>query len=202
MKSMAQQPVRRMASQRAQRAGRAGRGFTLVELILVLVLLSLIFGMAAPSLRGFGRGSRMRNAAETLAATARWARSQAIIQGTAYRLEINGSGQPYTVSRQDGQNFATVVPPRGQPKELSDGMTIQLLSAEGENFQSYFAAGISGQSAAQGSGGSTQAIYFLPTGRTDPAMIRLSGTDGTKVDVVCPTAAENYHVIMSRENAQ
>lgn len=202
MTAVAGQARRNITAGCSGRRVAARNGFTLVELVLVLALLAVIMGMAAPSLRGFAKGSRMRNTAESLAATARWARAQAIVQGKVYRLEI-GSGQvPFTVSRQDGQEFVSVSPPGIGVKELPDGVTITLLGADGSNFQSRHAISVSSQSTAGSAGGSQPAVYFLPTGRTDPAMFRLEGTNGSKMDVVCLTPSENFQVVSATEAAK
>ncbi len=54
------------------------RGFTLLELVLVLLLLCICVATAAPSLRGFWHGSRIKDAGDQIMAITRWSRTQAI----------------------------------------------------------------------------------------------------------------------------
>ena len=43
--------------------GRGNRAFTLLELVLVMVLITVVLAAAAPNLRGFYQSTRLKNAA-------------------------------------------------------------------------------------------------------------------------------------------
>ncbi len=77
-----------MVSHRDNLARRRS-GYTLFELVLVMAVLLIAAGMAAPSLRNFARGRDAGDAAEQFVAVARWARTQAIAQGAVYRLNVD-----------------------------------------------------------------------------------------------------------------
>src|SRR3972149_3661562 len=64
-------------------------GFTLLELILVMVILSTVLAMAAPSLRGFFASRQIQDAAAQILALTQFARSQAVSEGTTYRLNFD-----------------------------------------------------------------------------------------------------------------
>lgn len=177
------------------------RAFTLLELVLVLALLALIMALAAPSLRGWARGTRFRNAADGIASTARWARAQSIVQGCIYRMEIDTTGGKYAVSKQSGNDFFAVVPPGGQSRELGEDVKIELLAPNGTRYQTSYVSPSTG-SLSVNNEADVQAIYFYPTGRTDPAMIRLQDNDGKSIAVVCSTAAENFQVVTQAEGQQ
>lgn len=175
--------------------------FTLLELVLVLALLALIMALAAPSLRGWARGTRFKNAADGIASTARWARSQAIVDGVVYRLEVDSTAGKYSVSKQSGQSYELVTPPGGQSREMGDDVKIELLSPDGSRYQtSYVQPSTDGTTLADTA--DVQAVYFLPTGRTDPAMIRLQDNDGKSIVIVCSTAADNFQVFTGVEGQQ
>ena len=57
------------------------RGFTLLELILVMVILSTVLAMAAPSLSGFFGSRQTHDTAAQILALTQLARSQAISEG-------------------------------------------------------------------------------------------------------------------------
>ena len=61
-----------------RRTRKASVAFTLLELVLVLVVLSTALAVAAPSMRGWSKGSTLRDAGDQFLAVARWARSQAV----------------------------------------------------------------------------------------------------------------------------
>src|SRR5947207_6133930 len=68
---------------------RHRRGFTLLELVVVMLILTVMLAMVAPSLSGFGRGRQAEQAAANILALSRWAREQAISDGRVYRLNFS-----------------------------------------------------------------------------------------------------------------
>src|ERR1044072_7520429 len=87
-------------------------GFTLMELVLVLVVLSVCTLIAAPSLRGFTRSRRLPNAAQEMMNIARWCRVQAITEGTTYRLNLDEEKGRYWITKDDGTgNYVQVSDP-------------------------------------------------------------------------------------------
>ena len=67
------------------RRRRAG-AFTMVELLLVMVLICIILGATAPSLRGFFAARKTTSAAAQIMMLIQYARTQAIADGCNYRL--------------------------------------------------------------------------------------------------------------------
>ncbi len=57
------------------------RGFTLVELLVTLAVLVLVLTVAIPSMRNFVKNGRLTSAANDLAATLAFARSEAVRRG-------------------------------------------------------------------------------------------------------------------------
>ena len=80
---------------------RAVRGFTLIELVLVLALLAVMLAMVAPSMRGFGRGQTVENAADRLLAEVARARSDAATLAVPHRLQIDPGGRAYQILKDD-----------------------------------------------------------------------------------------------------
>jgi general secretion pathway protein H len=63
------------------RTHRARRGFTLIEVLVVMVLIGLILGVVAPYLPAVLPGVELRTTTRELAGALRHARSQALLQG-------------------------------------------------------------------------------------------------------------------------
>lgn len=63
-----------------------GQGFSLLELVVVLVLLSLFIALIAPSLSRFSRSVELKAAAKKVAAILRYSRSEAINKGKVYQV--------------------------------------------------------------------------------------------------------------------
>lgn len=66
------------------RASRSQRGFTLMELLVVMVLIGVVAGLASLSI-GDGGERRLRSESERLAATLRLARDELLISGESDR---------------------------------------------------------------------------------------------------------------------
>ena len=65
------------------------RGFTLVEILLVVMLIGLAAGLAVPNFSGSFSSLQLRETAENLGYLMRYAQSRAIIRRQPCRLEFN-----------------------------------------------------------------------------------------------------------------
>ncbi|HYO09333.1 MAG TPA: GspH/FimT family pseudopilin [Tepidisphaeraceae bacterium] len=148
-------------------------GFTLLELVLVMVLIGVAMAMAAPSLSGWSRGGKLRDAGDQFLAVTRHARSQAVADARVYRLNVDPASNTYWLTMQDGQNFVDLGSNFGRRFTLPEGFRIQLQDA-------------------QASPQALPACDFFPTGRTQPAQVRISNEQGNVLDISCATPAEGF----------
>lgn len=79
--------------------GAGSGGFTLLELIVVLVILSAAAAVAAPSLGSLLLGSRLDDAAERVAAVLREVRAGAVRGGVALAVELSDDGRELRSAR-------------------------------------------------------------------------------------------------------
>ena len=82
-------------------AGKNSRGFSLLELILVLMVLGLSGLIVLPNIEKGLRDRDLRRSALALAAAARELRSQALYQGMPQQLVVNLSESSYRVARNE-----------------------------------------------------------------------------------------------------
>lgn len=68
---------------------RLKKGFTLVEIILVLVVIIIISGIALPYFAGSYRGNKLRTCARSIAKISRYARSMAIMRDETMTVVLN-----------------------------------------------------------------------------------------------------------------
>jgi len=154
-------------------------GFTLLELIVVLVLVSTVLAMAAPSLRGFVGGRQTANAAAQVLSLTKLARSQAVVQGRVYRLNIDTETKTYWLTMQRAGSFVPLGFEHGRRFQFPDGVSVKLELPLGNNSASY--------------------IQFYPDGRNDEARIELTGQQGEVFEVTCPSATERFRVVSPSE---
>ncbi len=76
-------------------------GFTLLEITLVILIISVVLALTIPRLRDPGR-AEMQAQAHRLALTFRLLRSEAVLNGNAYRLNYDLDQQRYWVSPHEG----------------------------------------------------------------------------------------------------
>lgn len=161
---------------------RFPHGFTLLELVLVMVILLVAAAIAVPSLSSFGKGRRTDNCAAQLVALTKWARTQAIATGMTYRLNIDPGKRTFWLTVQHDDVVESPGEEFGREFALPDEVTIDWNAPQQQD---------------------GQYIQFLPTGRTDPATIRLTDTSGGAViQIGCLTATERYHVLTQDEIQQ
>ena len=65
------------------------RGFTLIELMIVLVIFGMLVGMGIPSYQKYSRTQRLRGTSENLVQTIQLQRSRAMATGQDVRINFN-----------------------------------------------------------------------------------------------------------------
>ena len=146
-------------------------GFTLLEMVLVLLILTIVVAMAAPSLRGFWHGSRIKDAGDQIMAVTRFARTQAISDGTVYRLNIAPDGDGYWLTMQSAEGFTQLPSEFGRQYDLPDDARIQLMKLDGSG---------------------ADHVDFFPNGRTEASSIKLSASGQNDIVLTCPTPTETF----------
>lgn len=157
------------------------RAFTLFELVLVMVVITAALAIAAPALRGFAHGARMRDASTQFLAMCHWARTQAVSTARIHRLQVDLNAPQYRVMVQRGDQFVSPANDFGQVFVMPEGYRVTVTRADG----------VPGNY-----------IDFYPTGRTDPARVQILADDGEATLIECPTPAETYRVVASGEVAR
>jgi len=73
------------------------KGFSLIELLVVLILLSLSLALVAPSLSQFLRTVELKGAAQKISAILRNSRSEAVNKGKVYQVVFNPQSREVSV---------------------------------------------------------------------------------------------------------
>ncbi|WP_395374381.1 GspH/FimT family pseudopilin [Marinicella sp. W31] len=80
---------------------RRAKGFTLIEVLVVLVLLAVLAGVVAFNMTGSLKGSKIRAASRDLVAAMRYTRSQAMIKHKEQVVTFNLEDKSYQVPGKD-----------------------------------------------------------------------------------------------------
>lgn len=146
------------------------RGFTIVELIIVLIVVAVLAGLIAPRMLGLKGPARLRQHTRSFLATARYARDYAVTRRRKCRLTIDLAEQTYTLTQQknaehDPNEFVALNANLGKTQRLPDGLSFEPLQIEP----------LPGRPKTD-----LRADYidFDPAGRADSAVVQI--TDGTR----------------------
>lgn len=149
-------------------------GFTLLELILVMVILSTVLAMAAPSLRGFFGSRKTHDEASRLLALTQYARSQAISEGISYRLNFDTDNRTYWLTSQQSGVFKELETEFGYVFTFPNDITVELEEVMKEKDEMFFA--------------------FTPQGTITAGTIRLVDRWGLVLEITCPTVTESFFI--------
>jgi prepilin-type N-terminal cleavage/methylation domain-containing protein len=148
------------------------RGFTLLELILVMVILSTVLAMAGPSLSGFFGSRQTHDTAAQILVLTQYARSQAISEGIVYRLNFDTTERAYWLTAQQAGTFEELETGLGQKFTLPKDMVMELEDVEREDMEVF--------------------IEFTPQGTVTAGTIRLIDRRGLALEITCPTVTESF----------
>jgi len=161
---------------------RPAGAFTLLELVLVLMLISLVLALAAPSLGRFGRGRDLAETANHMLALARLARSQAVAEARTWRLNIDPNERAYWLTVEDGGTFVRPARDWGRRFDLPEGAEVAVEGAD--RFDQ------------------VPSIAFRPDGRCDPVVVDLANGGGRRLRLRCPSPAEPLRIEIVQEETR
>jgi len=139
-----------------------------------MVILSTVLALAAPSLRGFFASRQTHDAAAQMLALTQLASSQAISQGTTYRLNFDKDESTYWLTLLRGGNYAEPGDEFGRQFSLPRDTTVDVNGSMRD--------------------GSAEYITFTPQGTCTPSTITLTDRRGEKVRLVCLSATESFSI--------
>lgn len=81
---------------------RKNKGFTLLELLVVLVIIGLVASMVSPKLAGSLSGLNTKTAAQKIAAALRYTRSKAASEKSMYRAQFDTEARTFVIEKIEG----------------------------------------------------------------------------------------------------
>ncbi|MCF7973100.1 MAG: prepilin-type N-terminal cleavage/methylation domain-containing protein [Phycisphaerae bacterium] len=154
---------------------RYSRGFTLLELILVMLILCLTLGLSGPSLKGFFAMRKLEDTGAKIVSLMEYARTQAICEGRVYRFYIDLRGRTYWLSILEKDEYVDLGTEWGRDFMIPEEFGVEIRDLLLDGLDNY--------------------VEFTGTGRMRPGSIVITDTKGEKVNIVCRSAAERFVVI-------
>ena len=130
---------------RTHERGRQSRGFSLTELMIVLVILGVLLTVALPGFRNLALATRLTNYANELVASVYLARGEAIKRNTDVRLCASTDGASCATAGGWAQGWIILDPNDVVLKDhgaLSDGFS--MIESSGAHLLSFDSAGVLG----------------------------------------------------------
>ncbi len=150
------------------------KGFSLIEVMVVLILISLSMFLATPLLSGFSKTAELKGATKKISAILRYSRSEAVNRGKVYQVLFDSDLRQVNVQpieekeedeeAKDGTKDGTKDEAKDEPKQktytLPKGVDIKEVKANSPQYPSDYAV-----------------IEFYPNGGSNGGTIRLDSPD-------------------------
>jgi len=156
---------------------RAARGFTLLELILVLLIVGLMIAVAAPALNRLGARARLDAEARRLVAMAAEARGRAAAEATPYRLRIDPVAHECWIEAMTPTGFARPAMSYAEVVPLDARITCEIDAEEVDGSADRYA------------------IRFEPDGRIGEGRVLLTDTRGRRRLIYRPSLSEPFRAV-------
>ncbi|MFB3894064.1 MAG: GspH/FimT family pseudopilin [Phycisphaerae bacterium] len=176
-------------------------GFTLIELVLVLIVVGVVLALCAPRMKGFFTSRQAADAATSLVALTKCARSHAIAQGLPCRLNVDAKSGQYWLTIQQAGQFVSPAGDMGQRYQVPDGAAVSL-RIDSAYYTPTPTPGVGpALTAAPARGAAPEPAYiqFYPSGRCDAATISVTDMQGQVFQITCPSATDSFRVIAPSE---
>jgi prepilin-type N-terminal cleavage/methylation domain-containing protein len=173
-------------------------GFTLIELILVMAILTIAVSITAPALANFFRGRTLDSEARRLLACTRQGQSRAVSEGVPAEMWFDSSRNAIGL-----EVDATYEPDRKAEEYLLDKaiqMKVVSLNIGASRASGSFGASSMAQKpvSMQSSHANLPKIRFLPDGsigEESPQVVQLFGNEGASISLVLARSRLNYELL-------
>jgi len=174
---------------RQARHAKSETGFTLIELILVMTILTIAVSLTAPALANFFRGRTLDSEARKLLSLTRLGQSRAVSEGIPMQLWLDAVDGKYGLEAEPSYEETD---PKAVEISLDSGLQLEL--------------GLGNAAASAGTTGNSQnasfhsrfpQIRFLPDGsvsESSPQNVHLSGRDGGSLWLVQSRTRSSYEI--------
>ena len=177
-------------------AGRK-KGFTLLELLLVMLIVAVAMGITAPRLGLFTGSRHIVNTSARFVALSDYARTQSVSEGRTYRLNIDRDRGAYWLTAEDDGVYQRLGSDMGKDFLLPHGVKIESVEfAYDTEDVSVPGLRMPGRyyEDTEGEDDNKEYISFSPEGYAMPALLRLSDSRGNVLEIACRYPSDRFRV--------
>lgn len=164
------------------------RGFTLLEILVVVIIVAILVAMAVPSLSAGNRWRELNREVDTLAARVRVAQDDAMLYGREYGIVFREDGYRFVAWDVDALRFReAAIAARWPVREFGDGVNISAAPDTNDPIlvlPEPAEAGDDAEAPSPGDGGAPEpdyqpSVYVLSSGEVTPftAVFRAEGEE-------------------------
>ncbi len=151
------------------------RAFTLLELILIMIILSTVLAMAAPSLRGFFSSSQLNDVSDYILAMTRYAKVQSVFGSRYYRVNFDPDQNRCWISSLTESQYEPLKNNFGNDFLIPSEMELIFEGVTKEDGIYYF--------------------EFNPEGYSRAGSVLLKDNRGKLMEVACESPSEYYEIV-------
>lgn len=178
-------------------------GFTLLELLLVMLLIAIAMGIAAPCLGLFRSSRPILNTAATIVSLTDYARSQSISEGHLYKLNIDKQKGIFWLTSMEKGIFERLGKDIGRDFVLPEGVEIESVEVV-YSYQETTVPGLrlTGQwyVSDKQENAEEESISFSPEGYIQPAVVHIRDKKGNQLDIICSSPLDHFHIEQVKRN--
>ena len=170
---------------------KSRRAFTLIEMVVVIVLISIVAAMIIPEMKGSFNDALLRSTGRDLVNVFSFASSRAVGLGQCYRVRFDAPNGRYAVERQihdgTGTDFVPLKDVSGAEGRLDPHIAVAISAPEESSSGNDLSPGPAAQSL-------PDAISFYPDGTSDAAEVQLRDRDGFQLLLQLNPVTGRVHV--------
>lgn len=170
------------------------RAFTLIEMMVVIVIISIIAAMIIPQMKGTFDDALLRSTGRDLVNVFNLASSRAVSLNQSYRVRFDTPNGRYAVERQiqNGaqEDYVPLKDVSGAEGRLDSRIAVEI-NSPGENSSENDAAS---SPAEQNEQNSPDTVSFFPDGTADAAEIRLRDRNGFQLLLKLNPVTARVHI--------
>ncbi len=149
------------------------RGFTLIEILVVMLMVGIMMGIAVVRLPSLSSNAELIEEAERLMALMNMAADEAVISGTELGFDVKKNEYKFFAMADDTGKWSVLDYTPFLPRQLAEGVKVSLK--------------VEGRSAKQVKDSTVPTVMFLSSGETTPVEINLTQSSRTDLEKVIST---------------